>query len=201
MPSSRALAAGLAIALLPLTGCVQSNYQPPPTVATTRYSRDFDASYNQVWSAVTFVAGSMFFDIKNFDKGSGLLTLEFSHLASPGPYVTCGTLTGGLPAAGVVTPEPDSVLNSIASVMSLSGRANIAVIARGRRTTVQVNSLYDLTLLRAVPNGVQSVGTWEFTSREAATRPVMNLFQRIDVTCRPSYKLENDFLTEVGARI
>jgi hypothetical protein len=180
-------------------------YTPPPVPSTTEFSRDLNASYDQVWAAVTYVAGSTFFDIKNFDKGSGLMTLEYSNLrGGPGPYITCGIMTGGLPPLGVITPEQNSVLNYIASRMSLSGRANITVRARGpRRTTVQVNSLYDLEVDGHLPFQEQLVliGHWQFTSRESDAHPVMIGFQRTLVTCQPSYKIENDFLTEVAARL
>lgn len=186
-----------------LTGCGTSVYQPPPTPPTTDFSREFDAPFDRVWSAVTFVAGSTFFNIKNFDKGSGLMTLEYSNLrGGPGPYISCGTLSGGLPAFGVITPEPNSVLNTIASYMTLSGRANITVRARGsRRTTVQVNSLYDLTVFQSLGNQRILVGHWQFSSREPDSQIIPVAFQRTNVQCQPSYKIERDFLTEVGARL
>jgi hypothetical protein len=197
------LGAFAACALL-LAGCgTPAVYQPPPTPSTTEFSRDLNASFDQVWSAVTFVAGSTFFNIKNFDKGSGLMTLEYSNLrGGPGPYVTCGTMTGGLPAHGVITPEPNSVLNYIASYMTLSGRANITVRARGpKRTTVQINSSYELTVYQGAPGNRVLVGQWQFTSREPDSKPVGIAFRSTTVTCQPSYKIESDFLTEVAARL
>jgi hypothetical protein len=184
------------------SACVPSVYQTPPDPQTTEFSRELNASFDQTWSAVTYVAGSMFFDIKNFDKGSGLMTLEYSNMrGGPGPYITCGTMTGGLPL-GKITPEPNSVLNYFAAQMSLSGRANITVRSRGaKRTTVQVNSLYDLTVYRRLGDNIVLAGNWQFTSREPDTKIVPIGFERIAVTCRPTYKIENQFLTEVGARI
>jgi hypothetical protein len=170
----------------------------------TQFSRDLNATFDQVWAAMTYVAGSTFFDIKNFDKGSGLMTLAYSNLrGGPGPYITCGTMTGGFPL-GTITVEPNSVLNYIALRMSLSGRANITVRARGPgRTTIQVNSIYDLTVDGAQPFQQQmvTIGHWQFTSRESDAQPVMIGLQQTLVTCRPSYKIENDFLTEVAARL
>ncbi len=193
----------LCVVALLLSGCSPQIYSPPPVADTTEYSRDLNASFDQAWSAVTYVAGSTFFNIKNFDKGSGLMTLDYSDLrGGPGPYITCGTLTGGLPPVGTITPEPDSVLNDIASFMTLSGRANITVRARGpRRTTVQVNSIYDLTVVQGSPPYQHLVGHWQFTSREPDSQTVHIAFRNTLVTCRPSYKLENDFLTEVAARL
>jgi hypothetical protein len=186
------------------SACAPAVYQPPPVAPTAEFSRDLDASFDQVWAAVTYVAGSTFFDIKSFDKGSGLMTLSYSNLrGGPGPYVTCGIMTGGLPL-GIITPEPNSVLNYIAQQMSLSGRANITVRARGpRRTTVQVNSIYDLVVNGHQPFQQQlvTIGHWRFTSREPDAQSVLIGLQPTLVTCRPSYKIEDDFLTEVGARL
>jgi len=192
-------------ALLGTSACVApATYSQPQAPATTEFSRDLNASYDQVWAAVTYVAGSTFYNIKNFDKGSGLLTLDYSNLrGGPGPYITCGTMTGGIPF-GTITPEPNSVLNYIALRMSLSGRANITVRARGpHRTTVQINSIYDLVVLGHPPLSDQlvEVGHWQFTSREPDAHPVMIGLQRTLVTCQPSYKIENEFLTEVAARV
>jgi hypothetical protein len=188
-----------------VTACVAPQmYQPPPTPETTSFSIDLNASYDQVWAAVTYVAGSTFFNIKNFDKGSGLMTLDYSNLrGGPGPYLTCGTMTGGIPL-GTITPEPNSVLNYIALRMSLSGRANITVRARGHhRTTVQVNSIYDLVVFNQplLEQQLVEIGHWQFTSREPDSQPVMIGLQRTVVTCQPSYKIEKDFLTEVAARV
>jgi hypothetical protein len=182
--------------------CVPTIYQPPPETQTTVFSREFDAPFDQVWAAVTYVAGSSFFDIKNFDKGSGLMTLQYSNLrGGPGPYITCGTMTGGLPL-GTITPESNSVLNYIAGRLVLSGRANITVTPRGkRRTTVQINSLYDLEVDQRIGDELLLVGHWQFTSREADTHPVIIGLQTTAVTCRPSYEIERHFLTEVGARL
>ena len=133
------------IALVMLDGCgPPAAYIAPPSPGTTTFSREFNASFDQTWSAVTYVAGSTFFNIKNFDKGSGLLTLEYSNLrGGPGPFVTCGTVSGGFSNV-TITPEPNSVLNHVLGMsrLTLSGQANITVRSSGsRRTTVQVNSL------------------------------------------------------------
>jgi hypothetical protein len=202
--SRRGMFGAFAACTLLLAGCgPPSVYQPPPTPDTTEFSRDLNASFDQVWSAVTYVAGSTFFNIKNFDKGSGLMTLEYSNMrGGPGPYVSCGTMTGGLPPLGVITPEPNSVLNYIASYMTLSGRANITVRSRGpKRTTVQINSSYELTVYQGSPGNRVLIGQWQFTSREPDSKPVAIAFRRTTVTCQPSYKIESDFLTEVAARL
>jgi hypothetical protein len=81
----------------------------------------------------------------------------------------------------------------------LEGTANITVRADGpRRTAVQFNSQYVLDGLRFNANGVPVVAIeWRFTSGSSDTQ--INL--GVPVTCRPSYKIERDFLTEVSARL
>lgn len=189
-----------------IAGCVSTGiYQAPDAVQTQKFSRELNASSDQVWSAVTYVAGSTFFNIRNFDKGSGLMTLDYSNLRGGlGSYVSCGVMKNGSAPMQTITPEPNSVLNHIADFMSLSGSANITMrSASGKppKTTVQINSQYVLTVYRAIGNERRVVGVWRFTSREADTQTVMVNFKPTAITCRPSYKIESEFLTEVGARI
>ncbi len=180
-------------------------YQPPPRPASTEFSRELNASFDQTWAAVTFVAGSTFFNIKNFDKGSGLMTLDYSNMrGGPGNYITCGTMNGGLKPMQMITSEPNSILNMLGNSLTLSGRANITVRSRGpQRTTVQINSSYDLVVDRILSDTkTVEVAHWQFTSREPDTQIVQALFMpRIPVTCQPSFKIESDFLTEVASRL
>jgi hypothetical protein len=59
-----------------------ARYSPPPAAKATDFYREVDGSFDTVWSRVTNVAGATFFNIKNFDKGSGLMTLDYSNLRS-----------------------------------------------------------------------------------------------------------------------
>jgi len=67
-----------------------------------------------------------------------------------------------------------------------------------RRTAIQFNSQYTLGGYR--PNGygeMVKVAEWQFTSATTDTQNVNGVL----VTCRSSYKIEHDFLTEVAARL
>jgi hypothetical protein len=194
----------VAIALLVASCGPPAVYSPPPTASTTSFSRELNASYDTVWSAVTNVAGATFFSIKNFDKGSGLMTLDYANLRNVGPYVECGTVSGGLQLGTFPGISPNSVLNySTAKRISLSGTGNITIRSMGpRRTLIQVNSLYTLAAFGVDANNVPvQLAVWRFTTREPDTQTLAVNFMPRPVTCRPSYKLEEDFLTEVSARL
>jgi hypothetical protein len=187
-----------------LTGCATGVYQPPQAAQTQSFSREVNANFDKTWSAITNVAGSTFFSIKNFDKGSGLMTLDYDNMrGNVGAYVTCGIVAGGQTPLRTIHPDPKSAINYMTGhEITLSGTANImARPASDKQTTVQVNSQYTLSIYQKYSNQRTLIGTWHFTSREPDTQMVDVNFRKTNVTCQPSYKLENDFLTEVGARL
>jgi len=139
------------------------------------------------------VAGASFFKIKAFEKASGLMTLDFE-LKDVLPYVDCGT------AVNPTTHATTSALHAIGlAAVGLSGTANITIRSEGpKRTAVQFNSQYELNGYRASGyGGLERVAQWRFTSGTSDVQIVLG----IAVTCRPSYKIEHDFLTEVEARL
>jgi hypothetical protein len=172
-----------------------ATYVPPRPGSPESYSRDLDASYGDTWSAVTYVAGESFFNIKNFEKASGLMTLAFD-LKDVNPYVDCGTAVNH--ATNTTEPALQALL---LSGVSLSGTANINIREESRnRTAIQFNAQYTLTGYRIGPDGNPApVVQWQFTSGNDDTETVSEV--GIPVTCRSSYKIEQDFLTEVSARI
>ena len=56
-------------------------------------SRIINKPFDQVWKDFIEVIGQKFFAIKNFEKDSGLLTLEFSESYTPSNYVNGGKFT------------------------------------------------------------------------------------------------------------
>ena len=97
--------------------------------------------------------------------------------------------------SGVNRPALTSLaLNTVA----LTGTANLNIRADGaRRTAIEFNSQYDLVGYRVNGYGVPvAVVEWKFNSGSSDTK--MNF--GAPLTCRPSYKIEHDFLTEVSAR-
>jgi hypothetical protein len=173
-----------------LTAC--ATYVPPPPVAPEAFSRDLKGSYDRTWSAVTYVAGASFFKIKAFEKASGLMTLDFD-LKDVTPYVDCGTAQNST----THTASPALLALGLTSI-SLEGTANINIRSQGtNRTAIQFNGQYILGGYRPGPyGGLVKVAEWKFTSGSADTQNLGVL-----VTCRSSYKIERDFLSEVSARL
>lgn len=190
-----------------LTGCMPTGvYQPPQAPQTLEYSREVSSNFDATWSTITNVAGATFFNIKNFDKGSGLMTLEYDNIrGNVGAYIACGEFVSNQAAYKNPHPDPKSAINYMTIndlQMHLSGSAN--VMARpisDSKTSVQINSQYTLTITRKVGDKFESVGVWKFTSREPDTQTVDVAYKPTNVTCQSSNKLEKDFLTEVTARL
>ena len=170
-----------------------ATYVPPPPASPEEFSRTLSASYDRTWSAVTYVAGASFFRIKAFEKASGLMTLDFE-LRDVLPYVDCGSSVNQ--TAQQTVP---AISTLFLPVVSLEGTANIDIRAEGRnRTAIQFNSQYILAGYRPGPYGTPvKVVEWRFTSGTSDTQ----LVNGIPITCRPWYKIEHDFLTEVTARL
>ena len=179
--------------LVPLCACLAAcaDYVPPAPAPQQAFSRDLPGSYDRSWSAVTYVAGATFFKIKAFEKASGLMTLDFE-LKDVLPNVDCGT------AVNKSTKQQSPALGALGlASYSLSGTANINIRAEGaKRTAIQFNGSYVLDGYRQGQLGLERAAEWKFTSGSSDVATV-----GIPVTCRSSYKIENDFLTEVAARL
>jgi hypothetical protein len=176
----------------PLAVAACATYVPPEPASPEAFSRDLPASYDRTWSALTYVAGASFFKIKAFEKASGLMTLDFD-LKEVIPYVDCGSARNS--TTHTTTP---ALLALGLSGVTLDGTANINIMSEGHnRTAIQFNSQYTLDGYRPGPYGEpEKVAEWSFTSGTSDTQNV-----GVPVTCRSSYKIESDFLTEVSARL
>lgn len=190
-----------------LTGCMPSGvYQPPQAPQTLDYSREVNANFDTTWTTITNVAGATFFNIKNFDKGSGLMTLEYDNIrGNIGAYISCGQFASSQAAPINPHPDPKSAINymSINDIqMHLSGRANVmARPVSDSKTSIQINSQYKLVMTQKIGDKIETIGVWNFTSREPETRAAYVAYKSTNVTCQSSNKLESDFLTEVTARL
>jgi hypothetical protein len=175
-------------ALIALCSC--GTYTPPTPVSQEAFSRSLNASYDRTWSAVTYVAGASFYHIKAFEKASGLMTLDFD-LKDVMSYVDCGSM--------VIGSTQSPALQALGlTALSLHGTANINIRSEGpRQTAIQFNSQYTLAGYGPAGNGTfQKLVEWQFTSRTSDTE--VRIF---NVTCRPSYRIEREFLNEVSARL
>lgn len=198
MSGRRALEILTVAFLVSLSAC--ATYVPPTPASPQAFSRDLNAPYGRTWSALTYVAGENFFRIKAFEKASGLMTIDFE-LKNVTPYVDCGT------AVNKTTNQATPALLALGlSDVTLSGDANIDIRSEGPdRTAIQFNSQYTLDGYETAPNGeLVRVAQWQFTSGSSDTQnvapPGLPELGTL-VTCRPSYKIERDFLNEVSARL
>ena len=113
-----------------LIGCMPTGvYQPPQAPQSLEYSREVNSNFDATWSTITNVAGATFFNIKNFDKGSGLMTLEYDNIrGNVGAYITCGEFISTQAAYKNPHPDPKSAINYMTIndlQMHLSGSANV----------------------------------------------------------------------------
>jgi hypothetical protein len=85
----------LLVATTFLASCatVQPSTYYPPTPQSYENTEIFENSKDELWAALVDSASSSFFAINNFEKDSGLMTLDFSGNAED--YVDCGIWTGG----------------------------------------------------------------------------------------------------------
>ena len=119
----------------------QQTYSPP-TIVDYSNSITFNNSKDEVWAALVNSASSSFFAIKNFEKDSGLMTLDFGS-SRPEDFVDCGTWSGG----GFENIDYIQRNKAVGIGMSLSGIMNLLVLAEDEnKTTLRVNARYILTM-------------------------------------------------------
>jgi hypothetical protein len=132
------------LVVLLLTSCVAavtSSYTPPTTHSYSN-SITFDNSKDEVWKALVNSASSSFFAIKNFEKDSGLMTLDFG-ASKIEDFVDCGTWTGG----GFNNANYIVRNKAVGNNMSLNGVMNLLVLESSEnKTTLRVNARYILSM-------------------------------------------------------
>jgi hypothetical protein len=192
--------------LIGLAGCELSTYQPPKIEPASFgngparvFSKEFAAPYEKVWSAAIGVAGSTFFKVKSVEKASGIITLEYS-VKDPIPYVECGRIADGTPYLREV------VLTGRRDGVALDGTANVTITnISKKRTTVQINVFYHVYFFEAAARIYQGDylvhpqverEKFQFATMESDTLP-----DDLHVTCRPSFKIETDFLNAIAGRL
>jgi len=73
-----------------LTGCVSADYAPPTASNdTSNYTKIVKRSYDDVWDSLIQYSAGTFFAIDNFEKDSGLITLDFGS-GEPERFITGG---------------------------------------------------------------------------------------------------------------
>lgn len=171
-----------------LAGCASATYEEPAHVETNKRNEVLlDKSYDAVWNSLIQYSASTFFAIKNYEKDSGLITLEFG-ASNPEDFVTGGYWKNSGFEGEYVQYLSDSFNGQ------LNGLMNIVVAETdNQKTKVIVNARYVFT----TPNTKNALGnTWVFDSGSCDRVRVHNAAMGIQDTrtlC-PTYKAEETII-------
>jgi predicted small lipoprotein YifL len=181
----------LIVSLLGACG-VKGTYSPPRHDNNhNKYTVTLNRPYDEVWKSLIQYSASEFFAIDNYEKDSGLITLDFG-ASSPSEFITGGDWTFTAPNfnfAGDYVEFMEKYRNA-----SLNGRMNIVVIPIDDSTTrVSVNARYIFT----VPSNQYSPGdTFSFDTGACKTKTISNAASGTvpSRTLCPTYKAEEAIL-------
>jgi len=184
----------LILLLILLCGCATTNYVdyvPPSDIEEEIMSTTIDRDFDTVWTSIIDHISSTFFSIDNFERASGLITVEFG-ASNPEEFVNCGQFTASW-TENYQSYDFNGTYTEFISIYrrgSLSGRMNItAREISDNQTQVRVNARYILTA---------DSGTWSFDSGSSASINVSQTSNSIR-TCNPTYKAESSILDAVRA--
>jgi len=182
---------------------VQNSSYTPPAAKNYANTIIFDKSKDEVWSALVDSASSSFFAIKNFEKDSGLMTLDFGGSAED--YVDCGTWTGN----GLTDHNYIMRNKRMGFKMPLSGVINLLVLQLdANKTSLRVNARYilDMNASGSQYNFItgQNVGystseTFNFDSNGSDTIFISNASPGTSTsrTCQPNGEVESRIVDDV----
>lgn len=176
---------GIAI-IVGLISCVKyPEYQPP---APLTYNRDdnvrtINKSFEQTWVALVDYASSSFFAIDNFEKESGLMTLDFG-LSDPAKFIDCGTIQ----AAAVKYNGPFVEGIQAYGSAELVGRMNLFIKSISPNVTeIKIKARYVYTALDA-----GNKQTWAFDTGGSDAKKFAAI--QTNVVCRPTNAAEGEIL-------
>lgn len=177
----------LAVALsVVMMGCgvKYPEYQPPtPLSYNAENVKTINKNFEQTWTALIDYASSSFFAIDNFEKDSGLMTLNFGS-NDPAKFVDCGTVHSV--AVKYDGPFIEGV-QSYGSVI-LEGRMNLFVKSIAPNvTSVKIKARYVLT---AQEPGAKQI--WAFDTGGSDAKKMGGI--QTNVVCRPTNYAEEEIL-------
>lgn len=149
-------------------------------------------SYDETWTDLVDAVASTFFSVKNFEKASGLLTLEYDSLI-PGSYVDCGRWKTLYSNGEVESDVPylDRPFDPETQRISINARINLRVEeVSPNATEVEVTALYIVQVPNITPDFRFRTNTRDehvAGKRRAAGTPATR-------TCRASRALERELL-------
>ncbi len=172
------------ISIALLLSCVQNpsiHYAPPYPISYNfdDNSLTINKDFNTVWTALMEYATSTFFNIKAFEKDSGLLTLQFG-AGDATMFVDCGYVEpGGRPYITLL--QTSGVANA-----NLDGSMNIFVKPYSpNNTQIKINSRYVLSIK---DGGYQQTFAFDTGGYDK------KLISTTMITCQPTHKAEQTIL-------
>jgi len=177
-------------------GCVSGGYIPPNIQAEKgRNTITVDKSYDETWQSFIEYASSTFFEIENFEKASGLLTLSFG-ATDASEYIDCGTFKKTAPKYN----GPYARFLEKYNNAKLQGKMNIFIKKIDQhKTLVKVNARYIFTASLATQP--ITILTWSFDSGSSQTvvlNPSYAVPGSVNTrTCKPTYKAEKSIMQAV----
>lgn len=183
------------LVLIFFIGCV-SEYQVPqkePTLDdyTIVVNEDFDTT----WTSIIEHASSTYFVINNYEKDSGLMTLdfgarnptEFESMKSTSDFIDCGDVS--IPLENYEGPFVKSVQKFGSA--KLNGKMNIFVKPLTEKTTqVQVSARYVFTANEKKKRKRE----WVFNTGGKDANKYRVGSTKIVIVCQPSYEAEKDII-------
>jgi len=140
--------------------------------------------FEQVWTSLIEYSASTFFAIKNFEKDSGLITLQFGS-DNPSTYIDCGYLE----QQGTQNNGPTIEVLQKWGTSVLDGSMNIFVKEISpNRTQITINSRYIFTHVDPTVRWVWSFDSGGYDSVRHGT---------IVLTCMPTHVAEQKILDGV----
>jgi len=167
--------------LIGLSGCVKPPRYDPPPPPTFKENNVIviNKSFEEVWTALIDYASFSFFAIDNFEKASGLMTLDFG-AEDPDKFVDCG----------IIYPSYDSVLEGPLeglSRASLDGRMNLFVKSISENVTeVRVTARYIVTIYSQI---------WSFDTGDSDAKKWRTVEN--EVICQPTHLAEENVLQAI----
>jgi len=180
--------------LLLLIGCTSAKYTAPmvTVMPASSFSRTIDKSFDSTWSAAIQYIGTSPFNIDNFEKASGLLTLSFTS-TNPAELISGGywELKGHKNFSGDYVDYLAQTADAL-----LQGTINVIVVQlEPNKTKVSVKASHNFTA--TIPD--EGTYTWSFDSGGSDTRLVSNGLSstRDTITIMPTYKAEKVVLNAI----